>query len=64
MGTMRCGHSLIIYRHWVCKLFIKILIIISISINVHSLYVGDPLGLYISLVSNSIELIMVIDKTY
>ena len=39
------------------RLFIKILIIISISTNVYRPYVCDLLGLYISLVYNSIGLI-------
>ena len=35
--------------------FIKTLIIMSISTNIHRPYVCDPLGLYISLVNNYID---------
>ena len=44
-----------IYRHLVYRFFIKTLIIMSIFINNHRPYVCDPLGLYISLVNNSIS---------
>ena len=54
MDTLSCGHSPSIYRHLVCEFFIKTLIIMSISTNIHRLYVGDPLGSYISLVNNYI----------
>ena len=55
MGILSCGRSPPIYRHLVCKFFIKIIIIMSISTNIHRPYVCDPLGPYISLVSNSID---------
>ena len=57
MGTLNCGRSPPIYRHLVCKFFIKTLIIMSISNNIYKPYVCDPLGLYISLVDNSRGLI-------
>ena len=57
MGTLSGDRSLLIYRYLVCRFFIKILIIMSISTNIHSPYVYDPLGPYISLVNNSIGLI-------
>ena len=40
---------------WYEVFFIKTLIIISISTNIHRPYVCDRLGLYISLVNNSID---------
>ena len=40
---------------WYKIFFIKTLIIMFISTNVHKPYVCDPLGLYISLVNNSID---------
>ena len=40
---------------WYEVFFIKTLIIVSISTNIHRPYVCDPLGLYISLVNNSID---------
>ena len=55
MGTLICGRSPPIYRHLVYGFFIKTLIIMSISTNIHRSYVCDPLGPYISLVNNSIE---------
>ena len=51
MGTLSCGRSFPIYRHLVCKFFIKILIIISISTNIYKPYMCDPLGSYISLIN-------------
>ena len=54
MGTLSCGRSPLICRHLICRFFIKTLIIISISTNIYRPYVCDPLGLYISLVNNSI----------
>ena len=56
MGTLSCGCSLSIYRYLVCIFFIKTLIIMYISIIIHGPYVCDPLGPYISLVNNSIDL--------
>ena len=53
MRTLSRGNSLPIYRHLVCIFFIKTLIIISISTNIHRPYVYDPLGSY--RVSNSID---------
>ena len=55
MVTFSCGHSPLIYRHLVCKFFIKIIIFMSISTNIHRPYVCDPIGPYISLVNNSIN---------
>ena len=55
MGTLSCGRSPPIYRHLLCRFFIKTLIIMSISTNIHRPCVCDPLGLYISLVNNSID---------
>ena len=55
MGTFHCGHSPIIYRDLVNKIFIKTLIIMSITTNIHKPYVCDPLDLYIYLVNSSIE---------
>ena len=40
---------------WNEVFFIKTLIIMSISTNIHRHYVCDPLGPYISLVNNSID---------
>ena len=40
---------------WYKIFFIKTLIIMFISTNVHKPYVCDPLGIYISLVNNSID---------
>ena len=40
---------------WYEAFFIKTLIIMSISTNIHKPYVCDPLGPYISLVNNSID---------
>ena len=55
MGTMSCGRSPLIYRHWVTEFFFKTLIIMSMSTKVHRSYVYDPLDPYISLVNNSIK---------
>ena len=57
-GTVSCGHSLPIYGHSVCRFFIKTFIIMYRSTNIHRPYVCDPLGQYISLVNNYIDLIM------
>ena len=54
MGNLSCDHSPFIYRHLVRRFFIKTLIIVSISINIHRPHVCDPLSSYISLVNNSI----------
>ena len=43
MGTLKCGYSPLIYRHLVCRFFIKALIIMSIFTNIHRPYVCDPL---------------------
>ena len=53
IGTLSCSHSPSIYRHLVCRFFIKTFIIVSISTNIHRPYVCDPLGPYISLLNNS-----------
>ena len=55
MGTLSYGHSSSISRHLVCRFFIKTLIIMSISTNIHRPYVCDPLGSYISLVNKFID---------
>ena len=55
MSTLSCDHSPPIYRPLVCEFFIKTLIIMFISTNIHRSYVCDPLGPYISLVNNFIE---------
>ena len=55
MSTLSYSHSLSIYRHLVYQFFIKTLTIMSTSINIHRPYVCEPLGLYISLVNNSID---------
>ena len=55
MGFLSCGRSPPTFRHLVCRFFMKILIIMSIFINIHKPHVGDPLGSYISLVNNSIN---------
>ena len=55
MGTLSCGHSLPIYRHLICKFFMKTIIIMSISTNICRPYVRDPLSPYILLVNNSIK---------
>ena len=54
MGTLTCDHSHPIYKHLVCGFFIKTVIIMSISINIHRPYICDPLGPYVSLVNNII----------
>ena len=58
-GTLSCGRSPFIYRYLVYRFFIKTLIIMSITINIYRPFVSDPLGLYISLVNNSIDIILV-----
>ena len=55
INTVSCGCSPLIYRHLVQGFFIKTLIIMSISTNIHRLYVCDPLGPYILLGNNSID---------
>ena len=55
MGTFSCGRSPHIYKRLVYRFFIKTLIIMSISMNIHKIYVCDPLGRYISQVNNSID---------
>ena len=52
IGTLICGRPLPIYRHLVRGFFIKTLTIISIFTKIYRPYVFDPLGPYISLVSN------------
>ena len=46
------------------KVITKTLKIMSIVIDAHKPYVCDPLGQYISLVNNSINLITLIDQPY
>ena len=53
MGTLSYSRSFPIYRYLVCGFFIKTLIIMFISTNIHRTYIYDPLCLYISLVNNS-----------
>ena len=55
IGTLSYSYSSLIYRHLVCEIFTKTIIITSLSSNIHRLYVCDPLGPYILLVNNSIE---------
>ena len=55
MGTLSCGHSPLIYRYLVCNFFIKTLIIMSIFTKIHTPYMRDALGPYISLVDKSID---------
>ena len=55
MGTLDCGYSPPISRHLICTFFIKTLIIMPISTNIHRTYVCDPLDPYISLVNNSMN---------
>ena len=55
IGTLSCGHSSLIYKHFICGFFIKTNIIMYISTKIHRPYVCDPLGLYISLVNNFID---------
>ena len=57
IGNLNYGYSSPIYRYLVCGFFIKTLIIMSISTNIHITYMCDPLGSYISLVNNFIDLI-------
>ena len=57
MGTLSCGHSLPIYKNLVCRFYIKTLVIMSISTDIHRPYVCDHMCSYISLVNNSIGLI-------
>ena len=45
------------FRHFIFEIFIKTLIIMHISINIHIPYVCDPLGSYISLINNYINTI-------
>ena len=55
MDTLSFDRYPLISIHLVYKVFIKILIIISISVNIPRPYVCDPLGLYIFLVNNYID---------
>ena len=55
IGKIECGHS-------VYKIFIKALIIMSISINVYIPYMCDSLCPYILLVKNFVDLIMRISQ--
>ena len=41
IGTLSCGRSPPIYTYLIWKFFIKILIILSISTNIHRPYVCD-----------------------
>ena len=56
MGTLSCLF-LLTYKYLVCEFFIKTLIIMSIYTDIYRPYVYDPLGLYISLVNDFIDLI-------
>ena len=64
IDTLRCNRSFLIYRDWVCEIFTKTRRITSLSINVYRPYVCDPLGLYISLVNNFIDPIILISQPY
>ena len=55
MGTSSCGRPPLFIDIWYEVFFIKTLIIMSISTNIHKPYVCDALGPYISLVNNSID---------
>ena len=55
IGTLSCDCSLPIYRHLKYKFFTKTIILMFKSINIYRSYVYDPLGLYMSLVNNSID---------
>ena len=55
MGTLSSIVLPLFYKHLVCDFFIKILVFISISKDIHRPYIYDPLGSYISLVNNSID---------
>ena len=57
MGTFSRTGSPLIYRYLVYNFFIKALIIMFIYIYINIPHVCDLLGLYISLVNNSIDLI-------
>ena len=58
------GCSRPIYRLWECQFFIKTVIFMSISTNAYWPYVGDHLGLYILLVNDSINQIILIGLLY
>ena len=55
ISTFSCGCSSLIYRHLVQGFFIKTLIIMFITTNIHRPYVCDPLGPYILLCNNYID---------
>ena len=55
VGTLSCGHFLLIYRNLVYELFTMTLIIIYISTNIDRPYMCDHLGPYISLVYKSVD---------
>ena len=57
MGTLSCDCSPSIYNFFMCIFLIKTFINMYISTNIHKPSVCDPLGPYISLVNNSIDLI-------
>ena len=57
MGTLSYDRSPPIYSHFIHRLFLKTLIIMSISTNIHIPHVCDLLGSYILLICNSIHLI-------
>ena len=63
-GHSKVWSASLYYKHYICKIFTKTCIIMSISINTHRSYVCDLLGPYILLVSNSIDLIKPIDQSY
>ena len=64
MGTLSCAQSPPVHRHLVYQFFIKTLIIMSKSINIYEPYMYDPLGLYISLVNNSMDTIILYWSTF
>ena len=58
MGTHSCGRSPLIYRLWVCELFMKTLIIISIIYQAFINLMCYSLGAYILLFNKYINLII------
>ena len=58
MGIVSCGRSSPISRQLEYRFFIKNIVIMSISTNIHRPYVCVPLGSYISLVNKSIDQII------
>ena len=55
---LSCDRFLLIYKYQVYKIITKTLIFIFVSINIYIPYIFDPLGPHISLVNNSVDLII------